>query len=146
MNASLTATETTNKLLELIVAQLSQIQTNLELNPRASNSPWVPLKEAATALHFCSTKALRIAIDRGRIPHQFVSATYGESGKRRTLYIDVQGFSAYLRSAQVMEFKPSKKINPVDWFDVLDIYSENETSTHNASSERAANNNEEAPI
>ena len=106
MNASMTATDTTNQLLELIVAQLTQIQTNLELSPSTSKSPWVPLKEAATALHFCSPKALRIAIDRGRIPHQFVSATYNEIGNRRTFYIDVPGFSAYLRTAQV-ELLPS---------------------------------------
>jgi hypothetical protein len=36
--------------------------------------------------------------DRGRIPPQFVSATFGESGKRRTLYVDVEGFASHLRN------------------------------------------------
>jgi hypothetical protein len=41
---------------------------------------------------------LRVAIDRGRIPPQFVSATTGETGRRRTLYVDVEGFASHLRN------------------------------------------------
>jgi hypothetical protein len=45
-----------------------------------------------------SARALRVAIDRGRIPPQFVSATTGDTGKRRTLYVDVEGFASHLRN------------------------------------------------
>ncbi len=84
--------------LNLICAQLNVIQARLDLKPRLSSSPWLPLAEAAKALHFPSSRALRTAIDRGRIPPQFVSATVGETGKRRTLYVDVEGFASHLRN------------------------------------------------
>lgn len=84
--------------LDLICAQLSVIQARLELRPMLTSSPWLPLSEAARALHFPSARALRLAIDRGRIPPQFISATTGETGKRRTLYVDVQGFASHLRN------------------------------------------------
>ena len=77
--------------LKLLIKQ-SQRQQNMYL------SPWLPLDEAATALRFPSCRALRAAIDRGRIPPQFVSATTGKSGKRRTLYVDVEGFASHLRN------------------------------------------------
>ena len=86
-----------------ITAQLAQLSAQLKLlsdqNQSLRNSrinPWLPLEEAATALHFRSRRALRAAIDRGRIPPQFVSSTTGNSGKRRTLYVDVQGFASHL--------------------------------------------------
>lgn len=83
--------------LDRISAQLQQIQARLEFMPTKPKSPWLPLAEAANALHFPSPRALRAAIDRGRIPPQFVSATTGDTGKRRTLYVDVEGFSSHLR-------------------------------------------------
>jgi hypothetical protein len=98
MRSSLTATDDTKQLFDLISAQLNLIQARLELKPRLSSSPWLPLAEAAKALHFPSARALRTAIDRGRIPPQFVSATVGETGKRRTLYVDVEGFASHLRN------------------------------------------------
>jgi len=97
MSTSLTATDDIKQQLNLICAQLDVIQARLELKPRLSSSPWLPLAEAAKALHFPSSRALRVAIDRGRIPPQFVSATTGETGKRRTLYVDVEGFASHLR-------------------------------------------------
>lgn len=98
MSTSLTATDDLRQQLNLICAQLNVIQARLELKPRLSSSPWLPLAEAAKALHFPSSRALRVAIDRGRIPPQFVSATTGETGKRRTLYVDVEGFASHLRN------------------------------------------------
>ena len=87
-----------NKRLDLISAQLSVILARLEIKSAPSKSPWVPLAEAAEALHFPSAKALRSAIERGRIPSELVSATTGETGRRRTLYVDVEGFANYLRN------------------------------------------------
>jgi hypothetical protein len=84
--------------LERISAQLQQIQARLDLQPSKPKSPWLPLADAAKALHFTSARALRAAIDRGRIPPQFVSATTGDTGKRRTIYVDVEGFSSHLRN------------------------------------------------
>lgn len=98
MSTSLTATDDIQQQLNLICAQLNVIQARLELKPRLSSSPWLPLTEAAKALHFPSSRALRVAIDRGRIPPQFVSATTGETGRRRTLYVDVEGFASHLRN------------------------------------------------
>jgi hypothetical protein len=98
MSTSLTATDDIKQQLDLISAQLNVIQARLDLKPRLSSSPWLPLAEAAKALHFPSSRALRVAIDRGRIPPQFVSATTGETGKRRTLYVDVEGFASHLRN------------------------------------------------
>ncbi|MCP9796213.1 hypothetical protein [Cyanobium sp. Lug-B] len=98
MPSSPTATDDTKQLFDLISAQLNVIQARLELKPRLSSSPWLPLAEAARALHFPSSRALRAAIDRGRIPPQFVSATTGNTGKRRTLYVDVEGFASHLRN------------------------------------------------
>jgi hypothetical protein len=97
MSASPTVTDDIQQQLNLICAQLNVIQARLELKPRLSSSPWLPLAEAARALHFPSSRALRAAIDRGRIPPQFVSATMGDTGKRRTLYVDVEGFASHLR-------------------------------------------------
>ena len=98
MNTSIKATDDISQQLNLIYEQLNLIQARLELKPRLSISPWLPLAEAARALHFSNARALRAAIDRGRIPPQFVSATTGESGKRRTLYVDVEGFASHLRN------------------------------------------------
>ncbi|KEF41305.1 MAG: hypothetical protein ER33_12035 [Cyanobium sp. CACIAM 14] len=98
MPSSLTPTDDITQLFDLISAQLNLIQARLDLKPRLSSSPWLPLAEAARALHFPSSRALRAAINRGRIPTQFVSATTGESGKRRTLYVDVEGFASHLRN------------------------------------------------
>jgi hypothetical protein len=98
MGSSLSNPDDVNQRLDVITAQLKLIQALLEQKPRISSSPWLPLAEAAQALHFPSSQALRIAIDRGRIPPQFVSATTGETGKRRTLYVDVEGFAAHLRN------------------------------------------------
>ncbi|MEY4802656.1 MAG: hypothetical protein RLZZ274_1387 [Cyanobacteriota bacterium] len=98
MTTSLSATVDIKQQLNLICAQLNVIQARLELKPTLSSSPWLPLAEAAAALHFPSARALRVAIDRGRIPPQFVSATTGGSGKRRTLYVDVEGFASHLRN------------------------------------------------
>jgi hypothetical protein len=98
MTTSPIATEDIKQQLNLISAQLNVIQARLELKPTLSSSPWLPLSEAAKALHFPSSRALRTAIDRGRIPPQFVSATVGDTGKRRTLYVDVEGFSSHLRN------------------------------------------------
>jgi hypothetical protein len=97
MSTSLTAADDIKQPLNLICAQLNVIQARLELKPTLS-SPLLPLAEAARALHFPSARALRMAIDRGRIPPQFVSATTGDTGKRRTLYVDVEGFASHLRS------------------------------------------------
>ena len=74
------------------------LQARLELKPTLSSSPWLPLSEAARAQHFPSARALRVAIDRGRIPPQFVSATTGDPGRRRTLHEDVEGFASHLRN------------------------------------------------
>ena len=98
MSTSFRTTDDIGHLLNLICTQLNVIQARLELKPKASNSPWLPLAEAARALHFPSGRALRAAIDRGRIPSQFVSATTGKTGRRRTLYVDVEGFSSHLRN------------------------------------------------
>jgi hypothetical protein len=98
MSSSLLNPDDIKQQLDVITAQLNLIQARLELKPRISSSPWLPLAEAARALHFPSSRALRIAIDRGRIPPQFVSATTGETGKRRTLYVDVEGFASHLRN------------------------------------------------
>ena len=98
MSTSLTAADDIRQQLNLICAQLNVIQARLELKPRLSSSPWLPLSESAKARHFPSTRALRIAINRGRIPPQFVSATTGDTGKRRTLYVDVEGFASHLRN------------------------------------------------
>ena len=98
MSASLSTPDDIKQQLNLICAQLSVIQARLDLKPRQSSSPWLPLAEAAKALHFPSSRALRAAIDRGRIPPQFVSATTGETGRRRTLYVDVEGFASHLRN------------------------------------------------
>lgn len=98
MSSSLSATDGIKQQLDLICAQLSLIQARLELKPRPSSSPWLPLGEAAHALHFPSSRALRAAIDRGRIPPQFVSATMGETGRRRTIHVDVEGFASHLRN------------------------------------------------
>ena len=83
--------------LAAIYQELRRLNARLDLQPSKPNSPWLPLAEAANALHFPSPRALRAAIDRGRIPPQFVSATTGDTGKRRTLYVDVEGFSSHLR-------------------------------------------------
>lgn len=98
MSASPQATEDIQQTLNLICAQLNVIQARLELKPTLRTSPWLPLAEAAKALHFPSSRALRVAIARGRIPSQFVSATTGETGKRRTIYVDVEGFASHLRN------------------------------------------------
>lgn len=98
MSSTLSAADGIKQQLDLICAQLNLIQARLELKPKRSTSPWLPLAEAAQALHFPSTRALRAAIDRGRIPPQFVSATMGETGRRRTLYVDVEGFASHLRN------------------------------------------------
>ena len=98
MSSSLLNPDDIKQQLDVITAQLNLIQARLELKPRISSSPWLPLAEAARALHFPSSRALRIAIDRGRIPPQFVSSTTGETGKRRTLYVDVEGFASHLRN------------------------------------------------
>lgn len=98
MTSSQPSTTEIKQQLDLICAQLHVIQARLELQPKASNSPWVPLAQAARALRFPSNRALRTAIDRGRIPPQFVTCTMGESGKRRTLYVDVDGFASHLRN------------------------------------------------
>lgn len=98
MTTSPIATEDIKQQLNLISAQLNVIQARLELKPTLSSSPWLPLSEAAKALHFPSSRALRTSIDRGRIPPQFVSATVGDTGKRRTLYVDVEGFASHLRN------------------------------------------------
>ena len=98
MSTSLTAADDIKQQLNLICAQLNVIQARLELKPTLSSSPWLPLAEAARALHFPSARALRMAIDRGRFPLQFVSATTGDTGKRRTLYVDVEGFASHLRN------------------------------------------------
>jgi hypothetical protein len=95
---SLLAPDDIHKRLDLISAQLNVIQARLELKPKRSSSPWVPLAEAAAALHFPSSRALRAAIGRGRIPPQFVSSTTGETGRRRTIYVDVEGFASHLRN------------------------------------------------
>ena len=84
--------------LKLISAQLNLIQARLDLSPSAAKSPWLPLAKAAQALHFPTATALRRAIDRGRIPTQFVSATTGATGKRRTLFVDVEGYASHLRN------------------------------------------------
>ena len=98
MNSSLTGTNDIRQQLDLISAQLNVIQARLELKPRLSSSPWLPLSDTAKALHFPSARALRVAIDRGRIPPQFVSATTGDTGRRRTLSVDVEGFASHLRN------------------------------------------------
>jgi hypothetical protein len=98
MSTSLTPADDIRQQLNLICAQLNVIQARLELKPTLSSSPWLPLTEAARALHFPSARALRVAIDRGRIPPQFVSAPTGDTGKRRTLYVDVEGFASHLRN------------------------------------------------
>ena len=98
MSASLTPADDIKPQLNLISAQLNVIQARLELKPTLSSSPWLPLSEAAKALHFPSSRALRVAIDRGRIPPQFVSATTGATGRRRTIYVDVEGFASHLRN------------------------------------------------
>jgi hypothetical protein len=98
MSTATVSLDELNKRLDLISAQLSVIQARLELKPTLRSSPWLPLAEAAEALHFPSAKALRSAIERGRIPSELVSATTGETGKRRTLYVDVEGFANYLRN------------------------------------------------
>ena len=98
MSASPKSTEDIQQTLNLICAQLNVIQARLELKPTIKSSPWLPLAEAAQALHFPSTRALRVAIDRGRIPSQFISTTTGETGRRRTLYVDVEGFASHLRN------------------------------------------------
>jgi hypothetical protein len=98
MSTHLTAADDIRQQLNLICAQLNVIQARLELKPALSSSPWLPLPEAARALHFPSVRALRLAIGRGRIPPQFVSATTGATGKRRTLYVDVEGFASHLRN------------------------------------------------
>jgi len=98
MSSSQFATEDIQKQLQFICAQMNLIQARLELKPKLISSPWLPLGEASQALHFPSTKALRTAINRGRIPPQFVSSTTGETGKRRTLYVDVEGFASHLRN------------------------------------------------
>ncbi|MCP9819824.1 hypothetical protein KBZ18_10000 [Synechococcus sp. Cruz-9H2] len=84
--------------LDLISAQLTQLEARLQLAPaRNSKSPWLPIAVAAGALHYSSTRALRAAINRGRIPTQFVRAVPGPSGKRHTIYIDVEAFASHLR-------------------------------------------------
>ncbi|MFM7237795.1 MAG: hypothetical protein ACKOYK_13730 [Cyanobium sp.] len=95
---SLLAPDDIHQRLDLISAQLNVIQARLELKPKRSSSPWVPLAEAAEALRFPSSRALRAAIGRGRIPPQFVSSTTGETGRRRTIYVDVEGFASHLRN------------------------------------------------
>jgi hypothetical protein len=97
MSASLIPADEIKQQLSLICAQLNVIEARLMLKPSLSSSPLLPLAEAAVALHFPSSRALRIAIDRGRIPPQFVSATTGETGRRRTIYVDVEGFVSHLR-------------------------------------------------
>lgn len=97
MGPSLTAADDIKQQLNLICAQLNVIQARLDLKPTRSSSPWLPLSEAARALHYPSARALRMAINRGRIPSQFVSATTGDTGRRRTLYVDVEGFASHLR-------------------------------------------------
>jgi hypothetical protein len=83
--------------LAAIYHELRCLNARLDLQPSKPKSPWLPLADAAKALHFTSARALRAAIDRGRIPPQFVSATTSDTGKRRTLYVDVEGFSSHLR-------------------------------------------------
>ncbi|MCT0224829.1 hypothetical protein [Synechococcus sp. CS-1328] len=84
--------------LAAIFQELQRLNARLELRPPTPKSPWLPLAEAAQVLHFPSSRALRAAIDRGRIPTQFVSATRGETGKRRTIDVDVEGFASHLRN------------------------------------------------
>jgi len=98
MNSVAISPDDINQRLDLISAQLNVIQARLELKPNRNKSPWLPLAEASEALHFPSSKALRTAIVRGRIPSQFVSATTGETGRRRTIYVDVEGFASHLRN------------------------------------------------
>ncbi len=97
MNTQPTPEDAINRRLDLISAQLQRIYAQLEFKPSKPVSPWLPLTDAAKALHFKSSRALRAAIDRGRIPPQFVRATLGETGKRRTLYVDVEGYASHLR-------------------------------------------------
>lgn len=98
MSSATISLDEMSKRLDLISAQLSVIQARLEIKSAPKKSPWVPLAEAAEALHFSSAKSLRTAIARGRVPAQLVSATTGETGRRRTLYVDVEGFANYLRN------------------------------------------------
>jgi hypothetical protein len=98
MSPSPPAADDIRQQLNLICAHLNVIQARLELKPALSSSPWLPLREAARALHVPSARALRLAIGRGRIPPQCVSATTGVTGKRRTLYVDVDGFASHLRN------------------------------------------------
>lgn len=105
MPASLTNADDIKKHLNLITAQINVLHALLDLHAgsssssSSSSSPWLPLAEAAAALHFPNSRSLRNAINRGRIPTEYVSATVGETGKRRTLYVDVEGFASHLRNA-----------------------------------------------
>ena len=51
MSTSLATGDDIRKQLNLICAQLNVIQARLELKPTLSSSPWLPLSEAARALH-----------------------------------------------------------------------------------------------
>jgi len=97
MGPSLTAATDDSQKLDLVCTLLQQVLAKLELQPVSGSSPWLPLRQAANALHYSSPRALRMAINRGRIPSQFVRSTVGKTGRRRTLYVDVEGFASHLR-------------------------------------------------
>ncbi len=91
--------EAINSRLDDIAEQLASIQASLKLNarPPSPRCSWMPLAAAATALKFTSAKALRRAIDRGRIPMRYVRDDSSSEGVRRKLSVDVEGYSSHLR-------------------------------------------------
>ena len=91
--------EAINSRLDDIAAQLASIQASLKLNARPPSPRflWLPLGAAAVALNFSSAKALRRAIDLGRIPMRYVRDDSSSEGVRRKLSVDVEGYSSHLR-------------------------------------------------
>jgi hypothetical protein len=58
---------------------------------------------------------LRFAIDRGRIAPLFVSATSGATGRRRTLYVDVEGSPHICATSDAIEALANQRWSRVVW-------------------------------
>ena len=76
--------------------QLNRIEAHLKLKPSKLVSPYLPLDEAAVALHYPSPKALRTAIKRQAIPPKYLSESKGPTGLRTRYRVNVTDYLAYL--------------------------------------------------
>lgn len=87
-----------------LTAQLAQLSAQLKLlnaqkqpQPAHKASPWLPLREAASLLHFKSPRALKARILRGGFPPDCYRQLLSPSGKRHTYLVNVERYLKTLR-------------------------------------------------